>query len=102
MAPRPRNAGIIGTKLSRTALRWLVCGVRTILEIEGMSCVHCVRSVVTGLGGIPGITGADVTIGRAVVDHGPSVRLSRLREAVELAGYKVRESKEERRRLPVL
>ena len=76
--------------------------MRTILDIEGMSCVHCVRAVVTGLGGVPGITGADVKIGQAVVDHGPNVKLSRLREAIELAGYKVRETKEERRRLPVL
>ena len=76
--------------------------MRTILDIEGMTCVHCVRAVVTGLGGVPGITAADVKIGRAVVDHGPRVSLARLREAVELAGYKVRESKEDRRRLPVL
>jgi copper chaperone len=76
--------------------------MRTILEIEGMSCVHCVRAVVTGLGGVPGITAADVKIGQAIIDHGPRVSLARLHEAVELAGYKVRESKEERRRLPVL
>ena len=76
--------------------------MRTILDIEGMSCVHCVRAVVTGLGGVPGVTGADVKIGQAVVDHGPRVQLSRLREAIELAGYKVRETREERRRLPVL
>jgi copper chaperone len=76
--------------------------MRTILEIEGMSCVHCVRAVVTGLGGVPGITGADVSIGRAVVDHGPRVTLARLREAIEVAGYTVKESVEERRRLPIL
>jgi copper chaperone len=76
--------------------------VRTILDIEGMSCVHCVRAVVTGLGGVPGVTGADVKIGQAVVDHGPRVSLARLREAIELAGYQVRDSREERRRLPVL
>jgi copper chaperone len=76
--------------------------VRTILEIEGMSCVHCVRAVVTGLGGVPGITSADVSIGRAVIDHGPRVPLARLREAVELAGYSVRKTSEEKRRLPIL
>ena len=76
--------------------------MRTVLEIEGMSCVHCVRAVVTGLGGVPGITGADVTIGRAVIDHGPRVTLERLREAVEVAGYRVKQSVEERRRLPIL
>jgi copper chaperone CopZ len=76
--------------------------MRTTLEIEGMSCVHCVRAVVTGLGGVPGITGADVTIGRAVVDHGPRVTIARLREAIEVAGYKVKGTVEERRRLPIL
>ena len=76
--------------------------MRTTLDIDGMSCVHCVRAVVTGLGGVPGVTAADVKIGQAVVDHGPRVSLDRLREAIELAGYKVRETKEERRRLPVL
>jgi copper chaperone CopZ len=76
--------------------------VRTILDIEGMTCVHCVRAVVPGLGGVPGVTGADVKIGQAVVDHGPRVSLARLREAVELAGYKVKGTQEQRRRLPVL
>ena len=76
--------------------------MRTVLEIEGMSCVHCVRAVVTGLGGVPGITGADVSIGRAVVDHGPRVTLARLREAIEVAGYRVKDSVAERRRLPIL
>jgi copper chaperone CopZ len=76
--------------------------MRTTLEIEGMSCVHCVRAVVTGLGGVPGVTGADVSIGRAVIDHGPRVSEARLREAIELAGYKVRKAEAERRRLPVL
>jgi len=76
--------------------------MRTTLEIEGMSCVHCVRAVVTGLGGVTGVTGADVSIGRAIVDHGPKVSLARLREAVEMAGYKVKGTVEERRRLPVL
>lgn len=76
--------------------------MRTVLEIDGMSCVHCVRAVVTGLGGVPGVTGADVSIGRATVDHGPSVSEARLREAIEMAGYKVKGTVPERRRLPIL
>lgn len=76
--------------------------MRTTLEIEGMSCVHCVRAVVTGLGGVPGVTGADVTIGKAVIDHGPNVSEARLREAIELAGYRVKAATPEKRRLPVL
>jgi copper chaperone CopZ len=76
--------------------------MRTTLEIEGMSCVHCVRAVVTGIGGVPGVTGADVSIGRAVIDHGPNVAEARLREAIELAGYKVKTAVGERRRLPIL
>jgi copper chaperone len=76
--------------------------MRTTLEIQGMSCVNCVRAVVTGLGGVPGVTGADVKIGQAVVDHGPHVTIARLREAIEVAGYKVKATVEERRRLPIL
>jgi copper chaperone CopZ len=76
--------------------------MRTRIEIEGMSCVHCVRAVVTGLGGVPGVTGADVKIGEAVVDHSTHVTIARLREAIEVAGYKVKATVEERRRLPVL
>jgi hypothetical protein len=37
-----------------------------------------------------------------VVDHGPQVTLARLREAIEIAGYRVKQSVEERRRLPIL
>ena len=32
--------------------------------ITGMSCAHCVRAVFTALGGVAGISRADVSIGR--------------------------------------
>jgi len=38
------------------------------IEIEGMSCGHCVKTVRTALEGIPGVEILEVVIGRAVVD----------------------------------
>jgi len=76
---------------------------RTTLRIAGMRTVHCVRAVFTALAGVDGIARADVTMGRAVVEHDGRGTPERLREAVALAGYEVEESTEERpRTLPLL
>ncbi|MGH7713396.1 MAG: heavy-metal-associated domain-containing protein, partial [Gemmatimonadaceae bacterium] len=37
------------------------------LEIDGMSCGHCVASVRTALATVPGVQVADVSIGQARV-----------------------------------
>jgi copper chaperone CopZ len=77
--------------------------VRTTLRIDGMRSVHCVRAVFTALAGVEGIARADVTLGRAVVEHDGRATTARLREAVALSGYAVEESTEERpRALPLL
>ncbi len=67
-----------------------------------MTCQHCVRAVFTAMAGVEGISRADVGIGVAEVEHDGSVTVERLREAVELAGYSVREDSLARRRLPLL
>lgn len=38
------------------------------IEIEGMSCGHCVRTVREALERLKGVTVRDVVIGRAVID----------------------------------
>lgn len=76
--------------------------MRTTLTIEGMSCVHCKRAVFTALAGVPGVTSADVSIGRAEVDHEPGVELDQLREAIAAAGYRVVDGEQDRRVLPQL
>ena len=74
----------------------------TKLTIAGMSSVHSKRAVFTGLAGVPGVVRAEVTSGRAEVEHDGSVSESALREAVAAAGYEVTASAADRRTLPQL
>jgi copper chaperone len=74
----------------------------TTAKINGMSCSHCVRAVFTALGGVPGVSRADVSIGQAVIEHDGSVSHDAIREAISIAGYEVAEFREDRRALPVV
>jgi len=74
----------------------------TTATINGMSCAHCVRAVFTALGGVPGVSHADVSIGRAVIEHDGSVSPEALREAISIAGYEVADFRDDRRTLPVV
>ena len=73
----------------------------TTVTIEGMSCVHCVRAVFTSLAGVPGIDRADVSIGRAVIEHDGSVTAEQVRDAIAAAGYEVTDFTTDRRTLPL-
>ena len=74
----------------------------TTARINGMSCSHCVRAVFTALGGVPGISRADVSIGQAVIEHDGSVTQDAIREAISIAGYDVADFRDDRRALPVV
>jgi copper chaperone CopZ len=67
-----------------------------------MTCAHCVRAVFTSLSGVPGIDRADVSIGKAVIEHDGSVSPEAIREAISIAGYDVAEFRDDRRSLPVV
>jgi copper chaperone CopZ len=67
-----------------------------------MSCSHCVRAVFTALGGVAGISRADVSIGQAVIEHDGSVSNEAIREAISIAGYDVADFRDDRRALPVV
>ena len=71
-------------------------------RVEGMSCQHCVRAVFTSLGGVPGVTRAEVSLGTIEVEHDGTVTVEALREAVAVAGYAVGEAVTDRRQLPML
>ena len=73
----------------------------TTTSISGMSCVHCVRAVFTSLAAVPGIDRADVTIGRAVIEHDGTVTPEQIRDAIAVAGYEVMDVKTDRRTLPL-
>ena len=58
------------------------------LEIEGMSCSHCVSAVSEALGELDGVTVERVEIGSARVAYEPHrVSPTQIVEAVEDAGY---------------
>ena len=74
----------------------------TIATISGMSCAHCVRAVFTSLAGVEGIVRAEVTIGRAAIEHDGTVNEESVRQAISIAGYEVLEFRDDRRTLPVV
>ncbi|MGK2962933.1 MAG: heavy-metal-associated domain-containing protein [Gemmatimonadaceae bacterium] len=74
----------------------------TTVKIHGMSCSHCVRAVFTALGGVAGVSRADVSIGLAIVEHDGTVTPEAVSEAISIAGYEVTEFRDDRRSLPVV
>ena len=72
------------------------------VTISGMSCAHCVRAVFTSLSGVEGISRADVSIGKAVIEHDGTVSAEAIREAISIAGYEVTDVRDDRRVLPVV
>ena len=60
------------------------------MNIDGMTCGHCVRAVSQALGGLEGVQVEQVQVGKAVVNY-DETRLSgdRIAEVVEDAGYAV-------------
>jgi len=81
----------------------LPSGVRitTSVAIEGMLAVHAARAVYTALAGVEGIVAADVKMGRATIEHDGRASHERIIAAIESAGCRVTEIRDERR-LPLL
>lgn len=76
--------------------------MNSIVHIDGMRSVHCVRAVFTALGGVPGIVRAEVTMGRADLTHDAALQPSSVAHAIAQAGYAVRAVERDARRLPLL
>ncbi len=61
-----------------------------VLNIDGMTCGHCVAAVRKELSGVPSVVVRDVRIGSAELDFDETrVPRERLEAAVAAAGYKV-------------
>lgn len=61
---------------------------RTTLNIDGMSCGHCVAAVRKALEHLDGVTVQQVAIGSATVEYDPAVASpDKIVEAVNDAGY---------------
>ena len=64
--------------------------VRQRLEIDGMSCGHCVARVRGALEALPGVKVEEVSIGKALVEIDESrTPVATVSQAVEDAGYDV-------------
>ncbi|WP_062328722.1 heavy-metal-associated domain-containing protein [Treponema endosymbiont of Eucomonympha sp.] len=67
--------------------------MKTVLQIEGMSCEHCVKHLTEALEGVAGVKSASVSLKkkRAEVKHGDEATLDALKAAVVSAGFPVAE-----------
>ena len=64
---------------------------RTTIQIDGMSCGHCVQAVDRALRSVPGVQVDEVAIGRAVVTHDPAHPApAAIEAAIGEAGYTAR------------
>ena len=64
---------------------------KTLLNIEGMSCEHCVKSVTESLLAVDGVKAAKVSLAKkcAEVKHAENVLTEALNKAVTDAGFQV-------------
>jgi copper ion binding protein len=65
----------------------------TTITVDGMTCGHCVAAVQSEVGKLQGVTdvAVDLTSGQVTVVAEATPDPAALREAVEEAGYEVRE-----------
>ena len=63
--------------------------MKTTLNIEGMSCNHCVNHVTKAIKALAGVTSVNVSLEgkNAVVEHSSEVSPDALKAAVTSAGY---------------
>jgi copper chaperone len=60
------------------------------IQIEGMSCQHCVMRVKKALDALEGVTKTDVLVGNAAVSFDETkLKKEEIEAAIEKAGYKV-------------
>ncbi len=64
--------------------------MKKVVKVEGMSCSHCVAHVREALGSVPGVTRAEVDLGKkqAVVE-GSAFDDAAMKAAVAEAGYEI-------------
>jgi copper chaperone CopZ len=63
---------------------------RITMNIDGMSCGHCVRAVTKALESVAGVQVEQVDLGTATVRYDPDATSpTRIAEAVEDEGYRV-------------
>ncbi len=65
---------------------------RVVLDVKGMSCMHCVSAVKRALGSIDGVKQTDVVLatGKVMVEYDPTkVSAENMKKVISEAGYTV-------------
>lgn len=64
---------------------------KSIINVEGMSCEHCVKSVQKAVGAILGVESVvvDLSAKTVTVEHDSDVKLDKIKEEIEDQGYDV-------------
>ncbi len=65
--------------------------IETTIQVDGMSCQHCVMRVKKAVEGLSGIQKADVQVGRVTVTFDDSkIQKKDIEDAIVKAGYKIK------------
>jgi copper chaperone len=65
---------------------------KAVLNVDGMSCEHCVRAITTAVGGLDGVGGVSVDLESktVTVTHDPSRSpLDKIKAEIEDQGYDI-------------
>lgn len=63
--------------------------MKTELQIQGMSCQHCVKAVDGALRAVTGVETVEVTVGRAVLSSKDPVNLEQVRRVLDDLGFEL-------------
>ncbi len=63
----------------------------TVLNVEGMSCGHCVKSVTNAVSALDGVESVDVSLEAKTVTvvHNDSIAVDKIKKEIEETGYDV-------------
>ncbi len=65
--------------------------IETTIQVEGMSCQHCVMRVRKAVEGLAGITKSDVRVGTVIITFDETkLQQKDIEEAIVKAGYKIK------------
>lgn len=65
---------------------------KTKLNVEGMSCEHCVKAVTNAVGALPGVAGVavDLAAKTVTVEHDPAqCAVDKIKAEIEDQGYEI-------------
>ncbi len=65
--------------------------MKTVINVEGMSCAHCVNAVNRALREVEGVVAVDVDLQSktATVEHSDKTTFDSMKKTIEEAGYEV-------------